>query len=561
MQKLLALIKQHKIITSLIAIALLGGGYFWYNKTHTNTAQAQYVTGYAEKTTITVAVSASGQVSAENQIDLKPGGSGKLTEVNVKTGDEVKSGQVIAVVDQSNNYVTLSQAQAQVLQAQANYDKLIAGLAGSDLITAQRIVLKAQEAIDKTKNDYNQTIIDQQQAVDKAYNTLLNSGLSLEQSDLITTAGVTLTGSYTGIKEAKYSINLYDTTGAGLYYSVSGLDNKFESGPANRGFSRPLGNGLYITFSTTGNLYSSTTWTIDVPNKTSSQYYTNLSSYNTALQNQTKTITTAQDNIKSAEEALMDAQLAFDVKIAPPDNTDVASAKASLLSAQAQLQSASNNYNNNVLKAPFDGIIAALNNKKGEQVTASTVVATIITKEQLATVSLNEVDASKIKTGQKTTLTFDAIENLNLTGQVVEVGSLGTVTQGVVSYAIKIGFDTQDERVKSSMSITADIITDVKTDILAVPSSAIKTDGNGKYVQMLGSNGQPQNFPVEVGISNNTMTEITSGLSDGEQIVTSVITPTVSGASTTRTGTSGISIPGLGGGGGAARGAAQFRGN
>lgn len=555
MQKYLLFVKQHKIIAGLLIVALIGG-YFWYQKAHPTAAQVQYVTGAVEKTTLAVSVSASGQVSAENQIDLKPGGSGALTAVNVKAGNAVKAGQVVAVVDQSNNNVSLAQARASVLQAQANYDKLIAGLTGSDLTVAKKTVAdaekaieKAKETVKKAKRDYNSTVTEQQQAVDKAYSTLLNSGLSIVSNDLNNTATVTLSGSYTGSAEGVYTINAYQTSGAGSYYTVSGLGT--ESGPINRGFARPLGKGLYITWSATGELYESSTWTITVPNKTSSTYYTNLSAYNSALLNKTKTIQTAQDAIDSAEatvvdaeENLTDAKAAFEEKLAPADTADIASAKASVLSAQASLQSASNNYNNNNLKAIFDGIVAALNNKKGDQVTAATVVATIITKQQLATVSVNEVDAAKIKVGQKATLTFDAIEDLGLTGQVVEVGALGTTSQGVVSYTVKIGFDTQDERVKPSMSISADIIIDVKTDVLAVPSSAVKTNGNMKYIQTLDSNRQPQNLPVEVGISNDTMTEIVSGASAGDQIVTQTINPTSAGA----TSSGSTQIPGLGGG-------------
>src|SRR3989344_6540953 len=359
MKKILTLIKSHKILSGIVIVAVLAGGYFWYSKTHTNTAQAQYVEGSAEKTTITVSVSASGQVSAESQVDLKPGSSGSLTLVNVKSGDSVKSGQVIAVVDQSNNNVSLAQARASVMQAQVNYDKLIAGLTGSDLTAAQKTVTDAEKAIDnakenveKAKRDYNTTVTEQQQAVDKAYNTLLNSGLTVVSNNLLSTATMTLSGSYTGTTEGQYAISLYDTTGAGIYYSVSGLGSQSDS--VNRGFARPLGNGLYITFGTSGTLYSFTTLTIDVPNKTSSAYYTNLSAYNSSLSNQTKAIQTDQDAIDSAEDAVVDAEenladakLVFEEKLAPADNADVTSAKASLLSAQASLQSASNNYNNN----------------------------------------------------------------------------------------------------------------------------------------------------------------------------------------------------------------------
>lgn len=556
-QKFLNYSKAHRIISGIVLVMILFGSYQWYTKAHTTTGTVQYITQLAQKTTISVAISATGQVASENKVDLKPGSTGALTQVNVKTGDKVKANQTLAVVDERANSVAVAQAQAQVLSTQANYDKLVGGLTGSDLITAQTTVSDAQKALDKAQRDYNSTVSQQQQAVAKAYSNLLNSGLELTASDQNTTTSITLSGTYTGTTEGQYQISTY-IGGDGLYYQTAGLGN--QSGVIKHGTTQPLGNGLYINFATSGIINSSTTWTIDVPNKASSTYSTNNYAYATALQNQTDALISAQDTIDSAQENLDKAQRSLADSTAAPANADVASARASVLSAQASLQNADLNYQNNMLKTPFDGIVAVVNNQKGDQVTSSTVVMTVITNEQLATVSLNELDVAKVQVGQKVNLTFDAISDLNLTGEVVEVDSLGTVSQGVVSYTVKIGFDTQDSRVKPSMSVAANVITNVKTDVLAVPNSAVKTNASGKYVQMLDSNGQPQNFPVEVGISNDTMTEITSGLSDGETIVTQTIAPTVAGASTTRTNTS-TGIPGLGGTTSGAAGRTQFRGN
>ena len=96
----------------------------------------------------------------------------------------------------------------------------------------------------------------------------------------------------------------------------------------------------------------------------------------------------------------------------------------------------------------------------------------------------------------------------------MEIDTIGTVSQGVVTYNVKIGFDTQDERVKPGMSVSTDIITDVRQDVLMVPNSAIKSSS---YVEAL-ANGQPVREPVEIGLSNNTMTEIISGLNEGDKI-------------------------------------------
>jgi multidrug efflux pump subunit AcrA (membrane-fusion protein) len=150
---------------------------------------------------------------------------------------------------------------------------------------------------------------------------------------------------------------------------------------------------------------------------------------------------------------------------------------------------------------------------------------------------------AKVKVNQKVTLTFDAIEDLNITGEVAEIDALGTVTQGVVNYGVKIIFDTQDERVKSGMSVSAAIITDIKQDVLLVPNAAVKSN-NGQYVEVL-ENNIPRNQTVETGLSNDTMTEITSGLKEGDKVITQTIT-----ANTTQTQTqssTGVRIPGVGG--------------
>ena len=175
------------------------------------------------------------------------------------------------------------------------------------------------------------------------------------------------------------------------------------------------------------------------------------------------------------------------------------------------------------------------------------------------------MDVAKIALGEKATLTFDAISDLTITGKVVQIDSLGTVSSGVVNYNVKISFDTGDIRVKPGMSVDAEIITNVKQDILTVPNSAIKTQGNASYVQMFdtalpaptaGVQGSvslvpPRNQTVQIGVSDDTSTEIVSGLNEGDQVVTKTIT------STTATTTSAPSLlNAVGGRGGAAVGGA-----
>ena len=245
---------------------------------------------------------------------------------------------------------------------------------------------------------------------------------------------------------------------------------------------------------------------------------------------------TAED-IASAEASLKEKELSLARLKAGTDPLDIRSQELNVAQRRNALASAQEKLKNYTIVAPFDGIVAKADVKQGDSVSASSVIATLITKQKTAVLSFNEVDAAGIKTGQKATLTFDAIEDLTISGEVAELDLLGTVSQGVVTYSATIAFDTQDNRVKPGMSVNASIITAAKQDALIVSSSAVKTQGNAHYVEMLDnttnaspttpvpSKTPPMRVPVEIGLSNDTSIEIVSGLKEGDMVITKTVAP------------------------------------
>ena len=123
---------------------------------------------------------------------------------------------------------------------------------------------------------------------------------------------------------------------------------------------------------------------------------------------------------------------------------------------------------------------------------------------------------------------------------------------GNFTYNVTVDFDALDPRIKPEMSVSASIITDVKQDVLTVPSSAVKIQNGTNYVEVL-NGATPEQKNVTVGASNGTDTEITSGIKAGDRVVTQTIDAGAAGASSSnssnRSGSSSsIRIPGLGGG-------------
>ncbi len=160
-------------------------------------------------------------------------------------------------------------------------------------------------------------------------------------------------------------------------------------------------------------------------------------------------------------------------------------------------------------------------------------------------VAINEANISSVKVGEKATVTFDALPDLTLTGQVYRISQQGSSSSGVVSYAVTVNLDVQDKRVKPGMSTTANIITAVAKNVVTVPNGAVKTNNQGTYVQVIDTTGAtPRDVSVTTGLANDTLTEVKSGLKGGETVVTGTL-----GTTGTGTGTGGA-----GGGAGGRRG-------
>jgi len=187
-----------------------------------------------------------------------------------------------------------------------------------------------------------------------------------------------------------------------------------------------------------------------------------------------------------------------------------------------------------IVYAPYDGIIDDLIYAPGMTISSSSNSSTN-TSVKIATIknqnvpfgkfTASEIDVSKIKAGQKATITIDALSDKTYTGEVVAIDKTGEVSSSVVSYPLTIKFDEEADEVLPNMSASANIIIAKKIDVLTVPSSAVVKQNEQTFVRQL-KNGKLVFTPVEIGISSDTKTEVVFGLKEGEEIVVSVINNT-----------------------------------
>ncbi len=257
----------------------------------------------------------------------------------------------------------------------------------------------------------------------------------------------------------------------------------------------------------------------------------------------------AQKAIRNAQLDLESAKNRYS-QIKDTDTSDSHDKKAQKITIEQKensLADAKEKLNDYSIRAPFDGIVTALSVEAGDSVSRSDVIASVITKNIVAKISLNEVDAVGVKVGDKSTLKIDALSEVNFTGKVSKIDTIGTVSQGVTSYGAEIELDNQNEMLKPGMNVSASIAVESKADTLLIPSGAVKNQNGESYVEVLkNENATPEKVTVEVGLTSSTQAEIVSGLNVGDKVVTQTIDAT---AKTTTTTSGGMRLPGMGGGG------------
>jgi RND family efflux transporter MFP subunit len=238
-------------------------------------------------------------------------------------------------------------------------------------------------------------------------------------------------------------------------------------------------------------------------------------SYDATVEKSNSTLLGAQNSIDSAVTS-------YNKTAAAPKQTDIASAYASLLSAQAALDTANNNVTNATLRAPSAGVIATVASQVGENVTSggSTGFITLANVSSLALHgTVGEADVARLKLGQVATITVDAVGTARMTGKVTSLDPVATIQQGVPVYGIDVTIDVPNPQVRPGMSATAAVILASKQGVLTVPNLAIRSQAGRRYVQVLRDGQTVDLTDIQFGLANDTVTEVTSGIEEADVVV------------------------------------------
>jgi multidrug resistance efflux pump len=255
-------------------------------------------------------------------------------------------------------------------------------------------------------------------------------------------------------------------------------------------------------------------------------------------------VNAAQDSLDSAKASLVSAKARRD-QLSKPTPDQILPLQATVDQAQAQVSTAEKNLDAATISAPFDGVVSQLNGDVGTLVTASTVVFILLNPNGVRIdANVDQVDINNLKLRQTANVTFDALQGRAYQAIIAAIGLTPTIQQGVVTYNVTLSVDTT--RLAAGVPVpapgmTAAIsVTTSRTDnALVVPNRAIRRVGARATVTVKKADGTDEARTVTTGATNGTLTAVTTGLQDGEEVL-------ISSATTARSNTAlpgGIQVP------------------
>lgn len=292
-------------------------------------------------------------------------------------------------------------------------------------------------------------------------------------------------------------------------------------------------------------------------------------------------IANRQAALESAKASLVKAQEDLKKKKAGPEPIELALRKAQLAAAKAGLDKAKDNLAKATIVAPFDGMVASVTGEVGDSIGGSTVTMVMVNPNKLRMEAvLDETSVVQVKTGQDAQITLDALPSSAIKGKVTSISPVSIVQSGVVNYQLFIALDTgspmtprssavpgriggtspggSSQRTGSSpmsgrppvqnqgdsampnngggvssgpipqfragMTAVAEIVTTSYDNVLLIPRQAVSGSGQNRIVKVI-TNGQVEDRPVQLGVSDEQFIQVVKGLTEGEKVLITSAAP------------------------------------
>jgi multidrug efflux pump subunit AcrA (membrane-fusion protein) len=483
--------------------------------------------------------SGSGEVEPGVDEFVNFGTSGTLKSVDVKVGQHVNKGQLLATLDPTSANIAVEQDQASVLEAKENLKNAEDGDSStSDSDSSASDSSSSASAGDDSSDDTSASVGEQNSTAEFVSDDTKTATTTTTTSTTptTTTTGTPGTGKHgkggTGTGTTSTGKNGTGSTAANGDEGNSG-DSHRSGESSNTGTSSSSANG---SDSSTAGTSSGTTKT--KPSKAT-------------ILSDKAALASANATLASAKQALKDTKLYAPAsgKIASLEDT---SAGATISSGSDSSASSSSSSGSSTSASTASTGEEGNSSGSGDSSSSDSGFAEIVNSHHMTmTVELSEDDISSVHDGQVATVSITALNGVKLAGKVTAIDPLGTESDDVVEYDATITIYQDNPKVLAGMSATAEIVTDQASGV-TIPSEAVTGSGSSATVD-LDTNGKTKTTPVVVGLKGADRDQIISGLKSGQQVRVTITLPSL-GTTTSSSSTSASSGSRFGGFGSGAAG-------
>lgn len=499
-------------------------------------------------------VSVTGKVEPAQDVNLALERSGRVSSVQAAVGDRVEAGKVLVTLDSADLAASVNQAQAslesaraQLLQyqaalasQQAKLDEVKKGARPEDVTLKQADVNKAQQDLNNYYLQVSTTLADAYTKADdavrsktigifigsasEAYSLSFNSCESQLSSDTTWKRGV-----------SERDLQLWSTQLASLV-GVSGHAELAEALLAGqkhiavvKDFLDDLGRLLTAPCSLANSGLDTYRTNVNTARTNLNTAQSSVNSLSQTVASQHLVVSRAQDELNKTLAGSTTEQISAQEAAVQQAIASVSAQEAQIKGAEASKQNYQAQLSKNVIRAPFAGLVTKQDAKVGQIAQAGiTLVSLISDKKYQVNANVPEADITKLKIENTSVITLDAYgSEVEFVAKVVAIDPAETIVDGVSTYKVTFEFSQDDERIKSGMTANISVLTDTRTQVLAIPQRAVTTDGSKKTVHVVIGSGDKQILEVKevtTGlVGSDGKVEILSGLQEGDAVVTSQI--------------------------------------
>ncbi len=527
--------------TFLILATVIGGlALLWWFMVGNRAKEPDviYRTEKATRNTVTLSFNASGVLQPETTVDVKSKAGGVVTHLAVEEGSIVRAGDLIAEIDPRDTQALYEQAVADLSSSTARRQQSVLQY-GIQTVQAQTSVRSAEAALEAARirlsNLEERARI--QPSLTSASIQLAGADYEVAVEALGQLRSVTIPQTRAQVKgdhdRAKADL---DSARANLERQESLLAKGYASQLAVEQ-ARSAHEAAAASYATAKERLSRLEQDIAAQLKTAEARVAQAKAALERAEVSEADVRIAQRErddarqaVRQAEEALRQARAS--TRQVDISRAEIAAAAAAIKRSEVSRDNAKVQLDSTTVLAPRAGVVIKKYLEEGTIIPPGTSVFSEGTSiVQIADVSrmyvevlVDEADVGRVSVGQTVRVTLESAPRSPVQGRVTRVNPGAETASGVTQVKVRVAITPRAEvRLMPGLNASCEFILRETKNVLSIPIQALQHEGEKTYVEVMNAKGEPVRRDVKAGLMGNTMVEITDGLNEGEEVVTSKI--------------------------------------